>query len=115
MEFAGRHPGVTLNLTVHNREELLGLLADNLTDLAVMARPPSGLDTVNASFAPHPYVIVAPAGHPLAGKRRIPLGRLLRPLLRRMLRGALRRALDNMLLLAEGASVQTVAEARSLA
>lgn len=78
VEFAGRHPGVTLNLTVHNREELLGLLADNLTDLAVMARPPSGLDTVNASFAPHPYVIVAPAGHPLAGKRRIPLGRLLR-------------------------------------
>ncbi|MGV3655530.1 MAG: LysR substrate-binding domain-containing protein [Noviherbaspirillum sp.] len=78
VEFAGRYPGVTLNLTVHNREELLGLLADNLTDLAVMARPPSGLDTVNASFAPHPYVIVAPAGHPLAGKRRIPLGRLLR-------------------------------------
>lgn len=78
VEFAGRHPGVTLNLTVHNRQELLGLLADNLTDLAVMVRPPSDLDTVNASFAPHPYVIVAAAGHPLAGKRRIPLGRLLR-------------------------------------
>lgn len=44
-----------------------------------------------------------------------PLGRLLRPLLRRMLREALRKALDNMLLVAEGASVPAVGEARSLA
>jgi DNA-binding transcriptional LysR family regulator len=72
VEFARRHEGVTLNLTVHNREELLGQLADNLTDLAVMVRPPHDMDTVSESFAPHPYVIVAAPGHPLAGKRRIP-------------------------------------------
>ena len=29
-----------LNLAVHNREELLAQLADNLTDLAIMVRPP---------------------------------------------------------------------------
>ena len=40
-----RHPGVTLNLAVHNREELLRQMADNLTDLAVMVRPPRGIDT----------------------------------------------------------------------
>jgi DNA-binding transcriptional LysR family regulator len=37
-----------------------------------MVRPPHDMDTVSESFAPHPYVIVAAPGHPLAGKRRIP-------------------------------------------
>jgi len=78
VEFAGRHQGVTLNLAVHNREKLLGQLADNLTDLAVMARPPHDMETVNEPFAPHPYVIVAAPGHPLASKKRIPIARLAR-------------------------------------
>ena len=69
--FAERHPGVTLNLAVHNREALLRQLADNLTDLAIMVRPPDDPDTVHIAFAPHTYVIVAPPGHPLAGRRRI--------------------------------------------
>jgi len=72
-EFMDRHDGVTLNLAVHNREELMHQLAGNLTDLAVMVRPPEGLDTINESFAPHPYVIVAAPTHPLVGQRRIPL------------------------------------------
>lgn len=76
--FAARHEGVTLNLTVQNRQDLLLHLADNLTDLAVMVRPPQDADTVNEAFAPHPYVIVAAPGHPLAGQRRIPLARLTR-------------------------------------
>lgn len=73
VEFARRHQGVKLNLTVHNREELLGQLAANLTDLAVMVRPPKKMDTINESFAPHPYVIVAAPDHPLVAKRKIPL------------------------------------------
>lgn len=76
--FLRRHPGVTLNLTVHNREELLHRLAENMTDLAVMVRPPLGLDIVQQAFAPHDYVLVAPPAHPLAGKRRVTLERLLR-------------------------------------
>jgi DNA-binding transcriptional LysR family regulator len=36
------------------------------------------MDTVNEPFAPHPYVIVAAAGHPLMGKKRIPLAVLAR-------------------------------------
>jgi LysR family transcriptional regulator, low CO2-responsive transcriptional regulator len=76
--FMRRHPGVTLNLTVHNREELLHRLAENMTDLAVMVRPPQGLDIVQQPFAPHDYVIVAPPAHPLAGKRRVAVERLLR-------------------------------------
>lgn len=78
VEFARRHKGVTLNFSVHNREELLGQLAGNLTDLAVMGRPPQDMDTINEPFAPHPYVIVAAPGHPLAGKKRIPIARVMR-------------------------------------
>jgi LysR family transcriptional regulator, low CO2-responsive transcriptional regulator len=69
--FGASHPGVTFNLTVHNREGLLRQLADNLTDLAVMVRPPQDRDTVALPFAPHPYVIVAAPDHPLAGVRNI--------------------------------------------
>ena len=76
-EFARSAPGVKLNLGVFNRQQLLQQLADNLTDLAVMVRPPRELDTVNEAFAPHPYVIVARPDHPLAGKRRLPVGALL--------------------------------------
>jgi DNA-binding transcriptional LysR family regulator len=78
VQFAGLHPGVTLNFNVVNREQLLQQLADNLTDLAIMVRPPKDLDTVNEPFAPHPYVIVAPPDHPLAGRKRVPVSRLAR-------------------------------------
>ena len=70
--FGAAHPGITFNLTVHNREGLLRQLADNLTDLAVMVRPPADMDIVAVPFAPHPYVIVAAPSHPLAGARQIP-------------------------------------------
>lgn len=77
--FARLHPGVQLNLTVHNREELLGELVANRTDLAVMVRPPAAeSDTRHDAFAPHPYVIVAPADHALAGQARIAMPDLLR-------------------------------------
>jgi DNA-binding transcriptional LysR family regulator len=77
-EFARRHRGVILNLTVHNRAELLHQLADNFTDLAIMGRPPEDMDTVNEPFSPHPYVIVAAPSHPLARQRRIPMDVIVR-------------------------------------
>lgn len=78
VQFAGRHPGVRLNLAVHNREDLLVQLADNLTDLAVMVRPPQDADTLSEPFAPHPYVIVAPPGHHLARARDVALSQVVR-------------------------------------
>jgi DNA-binding transcriptional LysR family regulator len=76
VEFARSHPGVTLNFTVHNREGLLSQLTDNLTDLAIMVRPPKDMDTINEPFAPHPYVIVAPPNHHLAGHKNISISML---------------------------------------
>ncbi len=78
VEFASRHSGVILNFTVHNREGLLTHISENLTDLAIMVRPPADLATVNEAFAPHPYVIVAAPDHPLVDCRDIPMATLLR-------------------------------------
>lgn len=78
VEFARRHEGVELNLSVHNRGDLLNHLADNLTDLAIMVRPPEDELTVAEPFAPHPYVIVAPRQHALCTDRGITLARLVR-------------------------------------
>ncbi len=78
VEFARRHEGVELNLSVHNRGDLLTQLADNLTDLAIMVRPPEDAFTLAEPFAPHPYVVVAPVAHPLCGERGITLPRLVR-------------------------------------
>jgi DNA-binding transcriptional LysR family regulator len=78
VEFASRHHDVVLNFTVHNREELLAHIDENLTDLAIMVRPPTDLDTINEPFAPHPYVIVAAPGHRLVGKLRVPVPTVLR-------------------------------------
>jgi LysR family transcriptional regulator, low CO2-responsive transcriptional regulator len=75
-EFTRRYKGVSLNLSVHNREQLLQQLATNQTDLAVMVRPPHATDAINEPFAPHPYVIVAAPSHPLAHKRGIKLSTL---------------------------------------
>jgi DNA-binding transcriptional LysR family regulator len=71
--FRERHPGMGLRLTVANREELMGHLAGHRVDLAVMSYPPTqpGFDV--RKFAPHPHVIVAPPGHPLAGRRSVRL------------------------------------------
>ncbi|MBS0325176.1 MAG: LysR family transcriptional regulator, partial [Proteobacteria bacterium] len=76
--FAAQHPGVILNLAVHNREEVLRQLAENATDLAIMVRPPDDREIVREAFAPHAYVIVAPPWHPLARRRAISRERLLR-------------------------------------
>ena len=71
VEFVRRHRDVSLNFSVHNREGLLGQIEHNLTDLAIMVRPPTDMDTVQLPFAPHPYVIVAAPDHPLVGRPRI--------------------------------------------
>jgi DNA-binding transcriptional LysR family regulator len=77
-EFTRRHPGAVLNLAVHNREEVVRALEENLTDLAIMVRPPKGQDMVCERFAPHPFVIVAAPTHPLARQKEIALGTLAR-------------------------------------
>src|SRR3569832_2265083 len=54
VQFANENPGISFNLTVHNREELLHQLADNLTDMAVMVRPPVEMGALGGAGAPRP-------------------------------------------------------------
>jgi DNA-binding transcriptional LysR family regulator len=74
--FTQKFPGAAISLNVTNRETLLNQLAFNEMDLAIMGRPPGGLDLEARSFMDNPLVVIAPPAHPLAGQRAIPLRRL---------------------------------------
>ena len=69
--FKERFPESDLHLRVHNRETVVRLLEDNQIDLAMMGVPPKDFETVAAMVADQPHVVIAPAGHRLAGKRRV--------------------------------------------
>ncbi len=70
-------PGVDVKLQVAgNREQLVRWLHEGEIDLAVMGRPPRELQTRSEAFAAHPFVIVAPPGHPLARRNQVPLSAL---------------------------------------
>ncbi|WP_234087159.1 LysR family transcriptional regulator [Azonexus sp. R2A61] len=75
-KFAQAHPGIDVQFTVGNRAALLQKLQDNAIDLAVMGRIPVEIDAHGEPMAPHPYVLVAPADHPLRDARRFELHEL---------------------------------------
>lgn len=74
--FCQRHPEVKVSLDVSNREHILMQLNETDKDLAIMGRPPETLDLVAHPFMENPLVVIAAPAHPLAGARKIPLGRL---------------------------------------
>jgi DNA-binding transcriptional LysR family regulator len=71
--FAKRHPEVEVRLSVTNREATIQALAANEVDLAIMGKPPDGLETVASEFAEHPFVVIAAPDHPLSRRRTVPL------------------------------------------
>jgi DNA-binding transcriptional LysR family regulator len=75
-EFCKRYPKAKASLKVSNREILLQSLANNEMDMAIMGRPPEGLDLDATAFMDNRLVIIAPAQHPLANERNIPMSRL---------------------------------------
>lgn len=75
-EFCKLHPKAQVSLNVTNREVLLQRLTNNETDMAIMGRPPEGLDLDATPFMDNRLVIIAPVQHPLAGEKNIPLPRL---------------------------------------
>lgn len=74
--FCQLHPGIDASLKVSNRERILRRIADNEDDLYILGQPPEDLDAIAEPFLPNPLVVLAPASHPLAGLKRIPLARL---------------------------------------
>ncbi|MGD8590866.1 MAG: LysR substrate-binding domain-containing protein [Chromatiales bacterium] len=59
-----------------NRDRLLDRLACNKDDLYIMGVPPEGLDTEGEPFMDNPLIVLAPASHPMVGRRRIPFAEL---------------------------------------
>lgn len=74
--FCLKYPGIQVSLKVSNRERVLERLADNQDDLYILGQPPEELEAVAEPFLDNPLVVLAPAAHPLAGKKKIPLARL---------------------------------------
>ena len=65
-EFRTRHPGVEVQLSIGNRDQLVKMLQNSEVDIAVMGRPPKELPTRAEPFAAHPHVFVSATDHPLA-------------------------------------------------
>ncbi len=76
--FCRRHPGVRISLDVANRDGLIQALENNTSDIVIMGKPPERLPVRAEIFLDNPLVVIAPPGHPLAGRRRIPLSELAR-------------------------------------
>ena len=74
--FCQRYPNVEASLKVSNREHVLERLADNQDDLYILGQPPQELEVESTPFLENPLVVLAPANHPLAKKKKIPLTRL---------------------------------------
>lgn len=74
--FALEHPDVSVDLYITGRDGLLAQLENNERDLAVLGSEPAD-DTLEATpFLEDPLVVIAPPGHPLAGKSGVSLAEL---------------------------------------
>lgn len=67
---------IQVSLDVTNRAGLLRHLEANDVDIAIMGRPPEGMEVVAEPFMDNPLVIIASPQHPLASQRQIPLTEL---------------------------------------
>ena len=67
--FKREHPDVEMTLNVGNRAEMIASLRDHMVDVALMGRPPREVAVRAVIFGDHPFVIIAPPDHPLAGLR----------------------------------------------
>jgi DNA-binding transcriptional LysR family regulator len=71
VRFRSKHPKVSVHLDVSNRESVLGQLAANRIDLAIMGQVPDGLGLAATRFMDNPLVAIAPPDHPLVRKKHI--------------------------------------------
>lgn len=74
--FCAAFPEVDIALEVLNRDGVLKRLRDNLDDLYIMSMPPADMQLERHAFLSNPLDVIAPASHPLAGQRQVPLAEL---------------------------------------
>lgn len=76
--FLRDYPGVKPTLTITNQSNVIRRLKENLDDIVIMGTMPKNLDLKTTYFMDNPLVVVAPADHPLVGKKNIPLERIVK-------------------------------------
>lgn len=74
--FCRHYPGIDVSLQVTNHEHILNRLSDNLDDLYVMSQLPETVEVTYQKILENPLVVLAPADHPLAREKNIPLERI---------------------------------------
>ncbi len=74
--FAAAHPRVDVKLIEGNREKIIAALERFDLDVAIMGSAPETLPVVQQVIGDHPFIIIAPADHRLAAKRRMALASL---------------------------------------
>ena len=74
--FYERFPDVSVSMDVTNQTAVLQRVVDNEVDMAIMGQPPKESQVEAIPFMDNPLVIVAPPGHRLAKRKRIPLKEL---------------------------------------
>ncbi len=75
-DFCAQHPEIGISLEVLNRDGVVARLRENLDDLYIMSMPPADIDLEDNVFMPNPLLLVAPAAHPLAKRRKLTLDKL---------------------------------------
>ena len=74
--FCRQYPGIDVAMKVSNRERILARLNNNEDDLYILGQPPEEVDAIADPFLDNPLIVLAPADHPLAHVKNIPLQRL---------------------------------------
>jgi DNA-binding transcriptional LysR family regulator len=69
--FYKQFPDIDIAFEVLNRDGVVNRLKSNADDLYIMSIPPEDLDLERHRFLDNPLVVIAPADHPLAQKKRI--------------------------------------------
>lgn len=75
--FSQQNEGITVSLNITNRKTLVEQLQNYEADLVVMGEPPVNLDLHSQRLMCNPLVLIAPANHPLAGQKDIPVSAII--------------------------------------
>ncbi|MEW6312766.1 MAG: LysR family transcriptional regulator [Pseudomonadota bacterium] len=74
--FCRQYPGIDVSMKVSNRGRILERLDNNEDDLYILGQMPEDPNVIAQPFLDNPLVVLAPADHPLARVKNIPLRRL---------------------------------------
>jgi DNA-binding transcriptional LysR family regulator len=75
--FCQMYPGIDVALKVTNRERLLERILNHEDDLYILGQTPEQIEVEAHPLVPNPLVVMANRQHPLVGKSKIPIKRLL--------------------------------------